>query len=72
MQEFWGFPMSEMRSPITMGYRYRKHVRASSKSGRFSKVEGGRYVPMIGVCCILVMTSQLTMFGPWKRVASTL
>ena len=41
--------MSSLRSPNTMGYRSRKRVRASSKSGKWSKVEVRRYVLITGV-----------------------
>ena len=32
----------------------------------------GKYYPMSGACCPPNMTSQLTMFGPWKHIYSTL
>ena len=33
---------------------------------------GGRYDPIIGVRDVPLKTSQLTTFGPWKRVNSML
>ena len=64
--------MSELIFPITMGSWYRKRDRTSSNSIRCSKMESGRYAPMIRVLFPSVMTSQLTMFGSCKRAASVL
>ena len=55
-----------------MGSWSQKRVRESSKSGNLSRVELGRYAPMIGVRFPSVMTAKLTMFGLWKRVDSKL
>ena len=41
--------MLELRSPNTMVMWSEKRVRASYESGKFSKAEGGRYAPVIGV-----------------------
>ena len=54
-----------------MGSWFWKCTRASSKSVKCSRVEVGRYVPVRGVF-LLVMTSQITIIGPWKRVDSLL
>ena len=57
--------MSVLRSPITMGSWCQKNFRASSKSGRCSKVEVRMYEPMIGVRCpILVSISTITSKPP--------
>ena len=72
LRGFWAWTISVLRSPNTMVYWSRKRVRAYYKSSKCSKVEGGRYAPMIGVHFLLVMTSQITTFGPWKRIDSTL
>ena len=55
-----------------MGYWSWMCVRTSSKYGKCSRMEGGRYAPMSGVRLLLATTSQLTTFGPWKRVDLTL
>ena len=69
---FWGFPMLALIFSATMGSWSRKCVRAYSNLGRYSHVEGERYVPMIGVFFTSVITLQLPMFIPRKRVASNL
>ena len=64
--------MSALRSPITMVYWSRKQARVSSRSGRCSGLEGGRY-SLTSRCCLMPeTTSHLTTFGLWKRVESTL
>ena len=67
---FWDFPMLLLISPINMGSWSWKHVRASFKSGKCSRVEGRIYALIIWVRFPLVMTSQLTTFGPWNCAAS--
>ena len=61
---------STFKSQSTMGYMPLKCCSASYKSGRCSRVEGGRYAPTIGVRVCPVNISQLTTFVPWKRMDS--
>ena len=72
MRGFWAWTVSALRSHNTMGSWYSNHVMASSKSSKFSSVEGGRYVPMRGVPLLSPKILQLTTFGPWNHVDLTL
>ena len=72
LRGFWGLPMKALRSPITTGPWSRKRVRASYKCFKRYRVEGRRYALITGVYFLSVTTLQLTMFSPWKRVASML
>ena len=51
-----------------MGYWYHNCVRATYNYGKCSTMEGGRYAPMGRFLLLQVTTSQLTKFGPWKRI----
>ena len=48
---FWRRNMSVFKSPMMMGYIPRNRFSASSRSRRQSRVEGGRYTPMIEFFC---------------------
>ena len=45
---------------------------ASSKYGKCSRMEVGRYVPIIGSRLMPATTSQLTTFGPCQHIDSML
>ena len=60
--------MSALRPPVTMVFWSCKRVRASSKSGKCSRVEVGRNAPMSRVRLPPATTLQLTTFNPWNRV----
>ena len=64
--------MSSCKSMITMGSFPRNRSNASSRSGRCSRVDGGKYTLMSKVRCPPKKTSHLTIFGPWKSIDSTL
>ena len=70
-QEFLKCPMSTLRSPRTIGSLPGKQVIASSRSGRWSNVDGVRYAPISGGCWYPATILQITRFGLWKRVDST-
>ena len=61
--------MLALISPNTMESLLRNNVRAYSKSGKFSSMEGRRYALMSGVCLPPATILQITKFGMWKHVA---
>ena len=71
LRGFWDFPMLALSSPTNTGCWSQRRVRAYYKPGKCSRMKDRRYALMIRVRFTSVKTSQLTMFGPWKRVAST-
>ena len=54
--------------PYDDGVPPRNQFSASSISVRWSRVDRGRYAPMIGVHFPQETISHITTFSPWKRV----
>ena len=65
-------PMFAFKSPSTMGSFPGNWFNAYSSSVMCSRADMGKYDPMSGVRCLPVTTSQLTTFGLWKHIDSTL
>ena len=64
--------MLAFRSPRTTGSLPWKRFSKSSKSGRWSRVDGGRYSPISDIRWSPSTSSQLPNLGPWKRIDSTI
>ena len=64
--------MSALRYLRRIGSPAGKRFRDSYISGRLSSIEGRRYFPMTDVQKSPVTSSQITIFGLWKRVDSML
>ena len=62
--------MYVLRSPNKTGSLSRNWYIASSNYSRLSRVDGGRYAPIIGTGWSLETILQIAMFGPWKRMYS--
>ena len=64
--------MSTFKSTITMASFPGNSSNTYYRSGRYSRLDGGKNSPMRMVWYLMDTISQLTTFSPWKHVDSTL